>query len=66
MRELDQATLGYLDKHYDSATEAERQVFEMLLELQEPELYSLISGKDKDARYQTIIDKIRDSLVNPD
>ena len=63
MRELDKAMLGYLDTHYDSASDQERSDFEALLNWQEPELYRLVCGKDKDARYQTIIDKIADSLA---
>jgi len=62
MRELDQAMLAYLEHHYDTASGAERADFEMLLGWQEPELYRLVCGKDKDARYQTIIDKITTSL----
>lgn len=63
MRELDKAMLGYLDTFYDDASAQERADFETLLEWQEPELYRLICGKDKDARYQTIIDKIAKSLA---
>lgn len=63
MRELDKAMLGYLDNHYDSASEQERSDFESLLDWQEPELYRLVCGKDKDARYQYIIDKIAATLA---
>ena len=62
MRELDQAMLGYLDTFYDDASAQERADFETLLAWQEPELYRLVCGKDKDERYQTIIDKIARSL----
>jgi len=63
MRELDKAMLSYLDTHYDDASVQERADFETLLDWQEPELYRLVCGKDKDARYQHIIDKITDSLA---
>jgi len=63
MRELDKAMLGYLETYYDDASVQERADFESLLDWQEPELYRLICGKDKDARYQTIIDKIAHSLA---
>jgi len=63
MRELDTAMLSYLDVCYDTATEAERDAFEALLNWQEPELYRLICGKDKDARYQNIIDKITAAMA---
>ncbi len=58
MRELDQAMLGYLDNYYDHASATEQADFETLLEWQEPELFRLVCGKDKDERYQYIIDKI--------
>ena len=64
MRELDNAMIAYLEHHFDDASPDEKAQFESLLEWQEPELYRLISGKDKDARYQTIIDKISHTLAN--
>lgn len=79
MRELDQAMLAYLDDHWDAAPETEREVFEELLDLQEPTLYACITGKSPagiapasndprhahtEVRYQGIIDKISASLVN--
>ncbi len=63
MRELDKAMLGYLETYYDDASVQERADFETLLNWQEPELYRLVCGKDKDERYQTIIDKIAVSLA---
>lgn len=62
MRELDAAMLAYLDNHYVHAPTEERADFASLQEMQDPELFQLISGKAKEARYQTIIDKIRNSL----
>lgn len=62
MRELDEAMLAYLDNHYEHASEAERADFVALQEMQDPELFSLVSGKAKEARYQTILDKITTSL----
>lgn len=62
MRELDEAMLAYLDNHYEHASEAERANFVALQEMQDPELFSLVSGKAKEARYQTILDKITTSL----
>jgi succinate dehydrogenase flavin-adding protein (antitoxin of CptAB toxin-antitoxin module) len=62
MRELDEAMLAYLEHHYDNATDSERYDFEALLDWQEPELYGLVCGRDKDERYQPIIDKIATTL----
>jgi succinate dehydrogenase flavin-adding protein (antitoxin of CptAB toxin-antitoxin module) len=64
MRELDNAMIAYLEHHFDDASTAEKEQFESLLDWQEPELYRLICGKDKDARYQNIIDKISHTLAN--
>ncbi len=62
MRELDGAMLAYLDNHYVQASDAERADFVALQDMQDPELFRLVSGKAKEARYQTIIDKITASL----
>jgi len=62
MRELDEAMLAYLENHYSSASVSEQQDFHALLELQDPELFRLICTRDKDVRYQTIIDKIAAAL----
>jgi len=62
MRELDEAMRAYLDNHYDDATEGEREDFEALLEMQDPELYRHVCGKDRDERFGPIIDKIARTL----
>ena len=64
MRELDEAMRAYLDNHYESALEPEREDFIALLELQDPELYQLVSGKAKEARYQYILDKMSATMAN--
>lgn len=42
MRELDQVTEGYLNRHYASASPEERAAYQRLLELPDPELLALI------------------------
>ena len=64
MRELDEAMLAYLDNHYEHASIDERATFEQLQELQDPELFRLVSGKAKEARYQIVLDKITTTLGN--
>lgn len=64
MRELDEAMRAYLDNHYESAPEVERENFIALLELQDPELYQLVSGKAKEARYQNILDKMSATMAS--
>lgn len=66
MRELDEAMRAYLDHHYDDATEGEREDFETLLSMQDPELYRLVCGKDRDERFEPIIDKIARTLGSDD
>ena len=64
MRELDEAMRAYLDVHFESAQEDERLNFIALLDLQDPELYQLVSGKAKEARYQNILDKMSATMAS--
>ena len=45
MKELDVAMTRYLDSCYATADETEKQGFITLLEMSDPELYSLLLGK---------------------
>lgn len=58
MRELDEAMRAYLDNHYLQASAEEQASFEQLQELQDPELFQLVTGKAREARYQPILDKM--------
>lgn len=49
MKELDLLTLGYLERHYPTATAAEQQAFAALLELQDPLLMSYMVGRETPA-----------------
>ncbi len=42
MRELDKVTEGYLNDHYATATQKEREAYQRLLELPDPHLLALI------------------------
>ncbi|ASJ72374.1 succinate dehydrogenase assembly factor 2 [Granulosicoccus antarcticus] len=64
MRELDQAMRAYLDDHYVAASADEQALFEELQDLQDPDLFKLISGKAKEARYQIILDKMSFTLAS--
>ena len=46
MRELDVVLVRYLDQHYATATDQERDVFKALLELEDPRLYALVTGRE--------------------
>lgn len=62
MRELDEAMLAYLDNHFEQASADERTDFIALQEMQDPEVFALVSGKAREARYDTILEKIKQSL----
>ena len=64
MKELDVALTSYLEKHYESASEQERQLYRELLELQDPDLYQLVCRTGEDERFRTIIQKIRHSVIS--
>lgn len=46
MKELDHLLLVYLEQSYPSATDQERTIFIQLLDLQDPQLFRYISGRD--------------------
>ncbi|MDJ0834547.1 MAG: succinate dehydrogenase assembly factor 2 [Gammaproteobacteria bacterium] len=47
MKELDVLMTHYLEHHYPGATAAEQQAFEALLQMPDPDLYSLILGRSE-------------------
>ena len=47
MRELDVVLQGYLENCYPQASAAEQRAFELLLELQDPQLFAYLLGSDK-------------------
>ena len=60
MKELDQLLLAYAERHYESATEQERRLFNELLTLPDPLLWGYFSGRERpsDAGRAAIVDKI--------
>jgi len=53
----------YLLHHYDAAEAAEQQLFSDLLREQDPEIMDMINDPDAPSRYNTIIRKIRKTLI---
>lgn len=49
MKELDLLTLGYLERHYPSASAEDWQAFAELLEVQDPLLMSYVVGRQTPA-----------------
>jgi len=64
MRELDEAMRAYLDNHYEQAPAEEQALFEELQEMQDPELFQLVNGKAREARYEPILDKMSATMAS--
>jgi antitoxin CptB len=47
MRELDVVLQRYLEARYSDAPAAEQAAFEALLELQDPQLFAYLTGRDR-------------------
>ena len=64
MKELDLLMLSFLDRHYDGSVDARKQAFERLLEMPDPELHGLLTGRyeteDKDVT--DVVETIRRTL----
>ena len=54
MKELDLLLINYLENIYPSAEPSEQQAFEALLEMADPDLYTLITGKTQSDDVQVI------------
>ena len=46
MKELDVVMTGYLENHYLQASQADQKNFRVLLEMQDPDLFALLVGRD--------------------
>lgn len=62
-KELDTAMSTYLLHHYDAAAPTEQQLFSDLLQEQDPEIMDMLNDPDTASRYDTIIRKIRQTLI---
>jgi antitoxin CptB len=59
MRELDVLLVGYLERHYREADDAERAAFEGLLELPDPTLADLCFGRlDPPPRFGRVLARL--------
>ncbi len=61
MKELDLVLLRYLEHHYPAAPERERGAFERILDLQDPEVFGYLVGRDvpKDDALRDVVARIR-------
>lgn len=46
MRELDVLFMTYFEQRYPTATQADQQAFELLLELQDPQILAYLTGRE--------------------
>ena len=63
MKELDTAMNTYLQHHYDAASGSEKTLFQQLLEEQDPLIMGLLNEPDPASPYDTVIRKIRNTLI---
>jgi antitoxin CptB len=61
MRELDVLLRRYLDEDYPRASRPERAAFERILELQDPEIFGYLVGRDSppEASLRDVVARIR-------
>ena len=62
MKELDVVMTRYLDSHYAEADEADQKGFIALLEMPDPDLYTLLLGRNTSSSQNTekVVRSIRD------
>lgn len=60
-RELDLLLQGFMDRHYRTASAELQRAFEAMLEMQDPELYALLTGRktSPDRNINKVIEHIR-------
>ena len=65
MKELDLLLINYLENIYPSAEPSEREAFEQLLEMADPDLYTLITGKThtEDPQMARVAEVLRRTLA---
>jgi antitoxin CptB len=64
MKELDMILLGYLERYYSQAPAKEQEAFADLLELQDPQLYAFIIGREvpADEAIANVVAKLRTTV----
>ena len=65
MRELDLMLEAYLRRFWETAPLSERKAFEVLLEMEDPELYRLLAGHSEapDPKSADVVAKIRNAVL---
>ncbi|MCP4187693.1 MAG: succinate dehydrogenase assembly factor 2 [Gammaproteobacteria bacterium] len=67
MKELDLVMTGYLENYYDDADQSEQSSFRVLLDMQDPNLFALLVGRESsnDNNITSLIDKLRSMAKKP-
>ena len=65
MKELDLLLINYLDNIYPSADASDQQAFESLLDMADPDLYTLVTGKthSDDPQIVRVVEVLRRTLA---
>ncbi len=65
MKELDVLMTSYLEHRYPEAPVAEQQAFESLLQMPDPDLYSLVLGRidSDDKEIVRVVEILRETLA---
>ncbi|MCP3870838.1 MAG: hypothetical protein GY703_22630 [Gammaproteobacteria bacterium] len=66
MKELDLLLLHYLETEYPTADPEQQKAYETLLEMPDPDLYTLITGKTRtdDPQMAQVVKVLRSTLAN--
>ena len=61
MKELDLLLVGYLDSRYTAADAVEQGAFRELLDMQDPELFAFVTGRERPAteELRRVVDALR-------
>lgn len=65
MKELDVVMIRYLERHYLDADSEEREAFEAVLQIEDPELFPLVMGKAEpdNPKIARVIEKLRSPII---
>lgn len=61
MKELDLLLVAYLDSRYSAANAVEQRAFRELLDMQDPELFAFVTGRERPAteELRRVVDTLR-------
>jgi antitoxin CptB len=65
--ELDLVLAAFLERHYEALDASERELFRVLLDQSDNELFDLVMGnvEPADARFRGLVERLRESCAAP-